>query len=122
MKNHKCYYFDDIITFEDFYFDNILLDKKSCKNILIDDILYKTLISAKTLGLRFNKIDGFITVFDASRYLVLFSPEKYDATYDRIRYLIGLESDITEVLFSQLCKNQIWSLWFLASRKNVDFT
>ena len=38
-----CYYFDDIIKFEDFNFGNILLDEKSYENILIYDISYKTL-------------------------------------------------------------------------------
>ena len=37
----------------------------------------------------FNKVDGFIRVFDRSRYLVLCSPEKYDAIYNRIRYLLS---------------------------------
>ena len=26
IKNHTCYYLDDIIKFEDFDFDNILID------------------------------------------------------------------------------------------------
>ena len=42
IKNCKCYYFDDIIKIEDF--NNILLDEKSCKNILIFNVSYKTLI------------------------------------------------------------------------------
>ena len=33
IKNHTCYYFDDIIKFEDFHFDNILIDKKSYKKL-----------------------------------------------------------------------------------------
>ena len=41
IKNCICYYFNDIIRVEDFYF-NILFDEKSyeytCKNILIYDI------------------------------------------------------------------------------------
>ena len=37
----------------------------------------------------FNKVDGFITVYDGTRYLVLFGPEKCDAIYSRIRYLIS---------------------------------
>ena len=41
------YYFDDIIKFEDFDFDNILIYEKSSKTILVDDISYKTLISSK---------------------------------------------------------------------------
>ena len=44
IKNRTCYYFDDIIELEDFDLDNILIDKKSHKNILIYDISYKTLI------------------------------------------------------------------------------
>ena len=33
FKNCTCYYFDDIIKLEDFYLD-ILIDEKSCENIL----------------------------------------------------------------------------------------
>ena len=35
IKNCICHYFDDIIKFEEFDFDNLLLDEKSCENILI---------------------------------------------------------------------------------------
>ena len=49
IKNHTCYYFDDIIKIEDVDFDNILLDEKSYKNILVYDIAYKTFIGAKTI-------------------------------------------------------------------------
>ena len=60
----KCYYFDGIIKIEDFDFDNILIDEKSYKNIFVYDISYKTLIGAKPLRIRFNKIDGFIRLYD----------------------------------------------------------
>ena len=34
IKNRTCYYFDDIIKFEVFDFDNIFIDEKSyCKTI-----------------------------------------------------------------------------------------
>ena len=36
------YYFDDIIKFEDFDFDNVSIDEKSHENILIYDIPYRT--------------------------------------------------------------------------------
>ena len=85
IKNSMCSYFDDIIKFEDFVIDNVLIDEKSHKNILIYDISYKTLIGQKK---RFGKIDGFIRIYDGSRYLVLFGPEQYDAIYNRIRYLV----------------------------------
>ena len=70
MKNCTFYYFDDIIKFEDFGLDNILIDEKSNENILVYNILQKTLVGAKPLRIRFNKIDGFI--YDGTRYLVLF--------------------------------------------------
>ena len=35
IKNRTCYYFDDIIKVEDFYLNNILIDKKSYDNILV---------------------------------------------------------------------------------------
>ena len=56
---------------------------------------YKTLIDSKPLRIRFNKIDGFIRTYDGTGYLTLFGSEKYDAIYDRIRYLISLRSSIT---------------------------
>ena len=74
---------------------NIKLDEKSYENILVYDISCKTLIAAKPLSIRFNKEDGFIRVYDETRYVVLFGPEKYDAIYSRIRYLVSLKSSIT---------------------------
>ena len=44
IKNRTCYYFDGIIKLEDFDLDNILIDEKSHKNILIYDISYKTFL------------------------------------------------------------------------------
>ena len=38
----------------------------------------KTLIGAKPLCIRFDKINGFIGVYDGTKYLVLFGVEKYD--------------------------------------------
>ena len=85
IKNRTCYYFDDIINIENFDFYNILLDEKSRENILIFDISYKTLMGTKPLHIRFDKVDGFITVYDGTRYLVLLGGEKYNFIYNRIR-------------------------------------
>ena len=48
MKNRVCYCFNKI-KFEDFDFDDFLLDEKSYENILIYNIWSKTLIGAKPL-------------------------------------------------------------------------
>ena len=69
IKNRTCYYFDEINELEDFDIDNILIDEKSHENILIYDISYKTLIVPKPLRIRFNKIDGFIRIYDDRIYI-----------------------------------------------------
>ena len=62
-----------------------------------------TLIDTKPLHNRFSKIDGFIRVYDGTRYLVLFRSEKYDFIYNRIRCLIRVRSSITYVV----CHNYV---------------
>ena len=104
IKNRKCYYFDDIIEIEDFDLE-ILIDEKSYENVLVYNISYKTLIDAKLLRIRFDKIDGFIRVYEATRYLVLFGSKKYDFIYNMIRYLISVKSGAT-CYFSYLYKNR----------------
>ena len=46
-----------------------------------------TLTTSKPYRIRFDKIDGFLGVYDGTRYLALFSSEKYYVIYNRIRYL-----------------------------------
>ena len=62
IKNCTCYYFDDMIKFEDFHFDDILIDERSQENVLVYGISYKSLIGAKHFCTRFNEIDGFLSV------------------------------------------------------------
>ena len=81
IKHCACYYSDDIRV-GDFGFNNVLLSSKLFENTLIYDISYKTFVSARALGISFDKVDGI-------RYLLLFGPERYDAIYDRVRYLIN---------------------------------
>ena len=75
IENRMCYYSDDIIKFEDFDFDNILIDKKSLENILIYDVSYKTLIETNPLHISFDKIDGIIRIYNGNRYWTLFDSE-----------------------------------------------
>ena len=58
---------------------------------MIYDISYKTLIDPRPFRIRFDQIGGFIRIYYGTRYLKLFDSEKYDAIYDRIRYLISLK-------------------------------
>ena len=52
---------------------------------------------AKSSRTRFDNVDGFIGVYDGTRYLVLFAPEKYDSIYNKIRDLVSLKRGITFV-------------------------
>ena len=92
IKNHMCYYFDDIMRVRDIDFSDILIDKKTYKtykNILIYDLSHKPFMGAKPMHRRFNELDGLIKIYDRIRYLVLFVSERYNQIYDGIRYLIS---------------------------------
>ena len=52
---------------------------------------------ATPLRITFSKVDGFIRVYDGTRYLVLLGSEKYDSFYNRIRYFISVKNGITYV-------------------------
>ena len=68
--NCTCYYFDDIMEVDEYInTDRILLDKKSYENILVYNILYKKLMDAKPLRIRFTKVDGIIKIYNGIKYL-----------------------------------------------------
>ena len=94
-----CYYFDDIIKTEDFDLHNILIDEKSHESILVYNVSYKSFIDSKPSSIRFNKIYGFIRVYDGTRYVVLFGGTiwRYDSlplektmTFNNVIILIKL--------------------------------
>ena len=86
IKSYTCYYFHDKTKFEDSDIDNISTVKKSYENILIYKISYNTLIGLNHLRIRFNNMEGFIRVYEGTRYLVIFGSENYDASFNMIRY------------------------------------
>ena len=97
IKNRTRYYFDDAMRYIDINSNNILLEKNSYKKhevILIYDISYETFMFAKPLRIRFNKIDGFMKIYDGTRHLVLCEFERYNVLNDRIKYLINEKSCI----------------------------
>ena len=75
------------IKIEDFDFDNILIDEKSYESVWF--ITFHT-----------KHAEGFIRIYDGTRYLVLFDPEKYDSIYNRIRYFISQSNGLTYVVVS----------------------
>ena len=69
----------------------------------------------------FDKLDGFIRDYDGTKYLVLFSTEKYDVTFDWDKYLIGLKSRIKYVSSHNYAKIKIDSDDDFPFEKNIDF-
>ena len=84
-------------------------------------ISYKTLIAAKPLRISFDKTDGFIEIYDGTRYLVLLSPEKQKAICNRITNLISPKSNITYI-FSIILRKSKLILMILCLWKNIIFS
>ena len=75
IKIRTCYYFDDIIKINDFDLDKIFIDERWYENILVYNNSYKSLIDSMPLRITFDKVDGFIRVYDGTEYIVLFASE-----------------------------------------------
>ena len=69
IKNRTCYYFNDIMRNIDINFSDFFLD----------------------LCIRFDKINGFIKIYDGIRYLVLLDYARCDKIFGRIKYLISYQ-------------------------------
>ena len=48
---------------------------------------------------RFGKLDGFIRVYDGTRYLVLLGLENYNVIYNKIGYSVTHKSGIRYIFF-----------------------
>ena len=58
----------------------------------------------KTLPIR---LDGFIKIYDGTKYLTYFGSENYHAIYNRIRHLIRLKSSITYIFAHSFAKIKV---------------
>ena len=67
----------------------------------------KFFIGAKSLRIRFDKIDGFTKIYEGTRYLVLFSPERYDKIYNWIKYIISEKSGTTYIIGHKCAKIKV---------------
>ena len=108
IKKLTCHYFHDItIKLEYFGIYKISIGKKSQEYVLTYIISHETLIGPKPLRIRFDEINGFIRIYDGTRYLVSFGRGKYDAI--KIEQVLSYKSRKWNHIyfFSLLCKNQI---------------
>ena len=73
------------------------------------------------LRIRFDKIDGYIKVYDRTRYLVLFGSKKYDYINNRIRYLISVRKGITDLISHNYAKIKVDSYNSVPLEKTMTF-
>ena len=83
----------------------------SNENILVYNILYKSLIDCKPLCIRFIKSHGFNRIYDRTRYLVLFGSAKYFIC-NKIRYLISVKSGVTYIISHSYAKIKLYSQYY----------
>ena len=69
------------------------------------------------MGIRFDKVGGFIRVYDGTRYLVLFVDENYDLIYNRIKCLMGEKKCIFYVISHIYTKTKLDSYDSLTFKK-----
>lgn len=60
IKNHTCYYWDDIITIIDLGSDETFLDKKLYRDGLIHHVVLDAPYIPKPLHIVFNEVDGYV--------------------------------------------------------------
>ena len=79
VKNQTYYFFNDIINVKNFDPNNIKIDEKLCKNILIyyngyvtiTDSKYAKLNSLNPLHLIIKKVNGYLEEINGNKYLTL---------------------------------------------------
>ena len=79
MKNRTYFFFDDIINKKNFDSNNINIDKKSYKYILIyfigymmmKDLKYVKINSINPLYVIFNKVNGYFEEINGNKFLTL---------------------------------------------------
>ena len=69
------------------------------------------------MRIRFDKIDGFIRIYDRTRNLTLLGSEEYEGIYNKIRYLISLKSGITYIYSHYFAKIKVDSYDSLSIEK-----
>ena len=105
LKIRTYYFFNDIINMKNFDPNNIKIDEKSYKDILIYYIGYLTIKylkyvkinSVNPLYLIFNKVNDYYEEINTSKYLALISTneskekiKKYEELWSKIRNLVSL--------------------------------
>ena len=111
IKNHRYYFFNDIINIKNFDPNNIKIDEKSYKSILIyyiryikiKDLKYVKINSVNFLYLIFSKANGYFEEINGNKYLTLVHTneskekiERYKEVWSKVRDLVRLITKISD--------------------------
>ena len=103
IKNRRYYFFNDIINIKNFDPNNIKIDEKPYKNILVyyigyvmvKDLKYLKINSENPLYLIFSNVNGYFEEIERNKYLMLVPPnaskekiKKYEELWIKFRGLI----------------------------------
>ena len=91
IKNCIYYYFDDIMKVTDIDSQKMFLDEKDIKIFKI------TAFHTKPFRIWFDKIHGFIIIYDVTRYLVILGPSWFDEICNSIKYLTNEKKKVLQI-------------------------
>ena len=102
IKNHTYYFFNDIINMKNFDPNNMKIDEKSYKNILIyyigyvtvKDFKYIQINSANPLYLLFSKMNGYFEEINGNKYLALVPTNETKEKIKKNMKSCGVKSEI----------------------------
>ena len=126
IKNRKYYFFNDIININNFDPNNIKIDKKSYKNIIIyyiryvtiKDSKYANIFSTNPLYLIFGNLNGYFEEINGNEYLALVpnneSKEKVKKKYE------GLCSKIKDLIRLITIKSDNYDEEYMKNKFNSD--
>ena len=133
IKNRVYFFFNDIIDIENFDSNNIKIDEKSYKNILIYYIGYVTIkkyvkiYSVNPFYHIFGKVNGYFEEINGNKYLTLVSTnesqekiKKYGELWSKIRYLIRSITKISDDYNEKYMKIKFKSDDELSLNKTVE--
>ena len=122
IKNRTYYFFNDIRIW-DFDVNNIKIDEKPYKNILIYYIGYGTtkkylkIYSVNPLHLIFNKMNGYFEEINGNRYLTLVPT---DESEDKIKKYEELEVKIRDLIRTVIKKSDDYDKKYMRIKFDTD--
>lgn len=111
IKNCICFYFDGSLSINDFDLQNILLDEKLHEKKKKFNVWcgIQNSIRCKTFTYNFDKVDRYIRRYSETKYLSLFHSDVKKRISDRIRYILMVKSNTSDIYYDKYTQIKIIS-------------